>query len=439
MGAAYGFTFALLAARRANSPGSGLLWGLAYALSLWFVLPAGVLSVFRGDAGTMGMLDTTRSHFSELIGYVVCFGAPLGIALGISGGLASKERSIENAFSLSRAIVVGGFAGILGGWAFGRWMAQVGFFPLVAGLVNSESATVGMALHFVFAIVIGASFGILFQQDVRGYGSCVSWGAAYGLFWWFLGPLTILPIWQGNPIDWSFQHAASLFGSLVGHIIYGIIVGLIYAAADRLWIAFFKSSDPINREAEGLGTRFLFSLGHGASASASGGLILTTVLLVTGTLPRVAAIVGASSPVVGFLVSMAISMAVGMCYGVLFRYEAPDFGSGVCWGFVYGLIWWFIGPMTLLPVMTGGTFSWTTESVEALLPSLIGHLLYGGATAAVYLLLERRHREWLLLDPRVAAREARRTRPHGTPAPALWLFLLGSGVLLPIVLGGVQG
>jgi hypothetical protein len=433
LGALYGLLFALLAAPRAVSPGSGLLWGLGYAFILWVAIPAGILPVLMGGMPAMGMLDTARAHFSELVAYTLGFGTPLGLALGAWGGLQPYPG--QPRFSWPRAVVVGGLAGLVGGWAFGKWMAQVNFFPLIAGLVNSDSVMVGMTLHFIFALIIGASFGVLFQRDVRGSGSAMGWGTGYGLLWWFLGPLTILPIWQGHRLDWSYQRGSLLFGSLVGHIIYGLIVGLIYAAVDKLWIGFFKESDPINREPEGPGSRVLHSLGHGAVASLMGGVLFTVVLWAIGFLPKVANIVGGSSLILGFMVNMVISALIGMSYGLLFRYEAPDFGSGVAWGLVYGLIWWFIGPLTLLPILLGGTFNWTTETAGALLPSLIGHLIYGAATAVVFLALERRHVEWLLLDPRIAARDSRRTRPVGTPAPALWLFVLGLGVLLPILLG----
>jgi hypothetical protein len=442
LGAIYGLFFELLAAKRATRPGTGLLWGLGFMFILWLAIPAGVVPVLMGEMPAMGMLDTARAHFPELIAYLLCYGAPLGLALGTWHIFADWDVKMEarvdftrSPFSWKRAIIVGGLAGIFGGWAFGEWMAQVNFYPLIAGLVHSDSIMIGKTLHFVFAVIIGASFGVLFQPDVRGYGSCMGWGVGYGLFWWFLGPLTILPIWQGNRLDWSDTHAGALFGSLIGHIIYGMIVGLIYGAFDKLWVGLFKSSDPINREAEGAGSHFLYSLKWGSAASMGGGFLFSLVMISIGFLPKVAGLAGGSSLALGFVIHMFISAMIGMSYGLLFRHEAPDFGSGVAWGLVYGLIWWFIGPLTLMPILLGGQFLWTPEVAGALLPSLIGHLIYGASTAVVYMALERRHSDWLLLDPRIAAREARRTRPVGTPAPALWLFVLGLGVLLPIVLG----
>jgi uncharacterized membrane protein YagU involved in acid resistance len=432
-GAAYGLVFAVCCARRAVSPGAGLVWGLGYAFLTWVAVPAGILPVAMRIMPAMGMLDTARGHFPELVAYVLCLGTPLGIALGSLS--AFQHGPQKQRFSFARALFGGGGAGIVGGWAFGKWMEQVNFFPLIAGLVDSTSLMVGISLHFIFAVIIGATFGLLFQRDIRGYGSSMGWGVGYGLLWWFLGPLTIMPIWQGKPVDWSVARGGELFGSLVGHIIYGLIVGLVYAAVDRLWLRLFTDSDPINREPEGPGLRVLLSLQWGAVAGLAGGLLFTLVMVSVGSLPTVASLVGGVSPVLGFVVHMIISALIGMSYGLLFRYESPNFGSAISWGLLYGLIWWFLGPLTLMPILLGGQFVWTMQAADALLPSLVGHLIYGAATAFVFALLERRHADWLLVDPRLAAREARRRRPVGTAAPALWLFVLGLGLLLPILLG----
>jgi hypothetical protein len=47
---------------------------------------------------------------------------------------------------------------------------------------------------------------------------------------------------------------------------------------------------------------------------------------------------------------------------------------------------------------------------------------------------ERTYTSKQMLDPRMVAGELRRRRPIGTPAPALWFFALGMGVVIPLLL-----
>jgi uncharacterized membrane protein YagU involved in acid resistance len=434
-GCLYGLIFCLVARPRANTPGAGLLWGLAFAVVFWLAWPAAIGRLFvSASPGSTMMLDTVRARFPDLVGYILFFGAPLGIVLGTVNRQPTPGRPGQAIFSLSRAVVVGGLAGILGGWAFGQWMAKVNHFPLIAGLIHLSSPNAGVALHFVFAFIIGASFGLLFQRDVRGYGSCLGWGFGYGIFWWFLGPMTLMPLWQGRNLDWSYLHGQELYGSLVGHVVYGLIVGVIYATADRLWIALFIESDPINRQPEPPGSRTVRSIGWGAVAGLVGGLVFLPIITVVTGLSQLAGFVGGTSPVVGVIVHLFISALIGVSYGLLFEHESPDFAAGIAWGLLYGLVWWFLGRLTLFPILQGLSFTWTHEAAADALPLLIGHLIYGAVTAVVFLVFERRHRDWMLLDPRFAARHARLRRPTGTPAPALWFFAVGLGVLLQIVL-----
>lgn len=218
LGGIVGACFASLTPFRTTTPGAGLLWGLSFSFLLWLAGPAGVLPQVAADT-PIGMLDMARAHFPELVGYLLLFGAPLGLVLGAFSARKSVTQSKAQPFSLSRALVAGGLAGIVGGWAFGQWMEKAHFFPLIAGLVGSASPSVGKSLHFLFAVIIGGTFGLLFQRDVRGYGSSAGWGLAYGIFWWFLGPLTLKSLLSAQRPDWSLAHGQELFGSLMGHIV----------------------------------------------------------------------------------------------------------------------------------------------------------------------------------------------------------------------------
>ncbi len=433
VGGLFGLVFGIFFARRATSAGAGLIWGLSAAFLMWLVFPAGLRPLFAAGFHSMAALGDARDEFPLLVGYLICLGMPVGLALGIRGGLRSNMAEAQ--FHWGRAMVAGGLAGLLAGFIFDRWMSAGDYFPLLAGLNHAPSRAGSLALQFGIAVLMGVVFGILFQRDVRSYGSCMGWGVGYAILWWFLGPITILPLLSRSPLDWSAENGSAVFGSLVGHILYGLILGVAYATLDKIWVRLFIQSDPLNREAHGPGLRLLQSLGWGALAGFAGGIVSSPIMLKTGVLTKVAGVDTSFTNWHGLLLHLLVSALIGMTFGLLFRNESSNLGAGIAWGWLFGLIWWYLGPMTLLPLMLTGVCDWSTDAASALLPSLMGHLIFGAVTAYVFLLLEHRYTRWLLLDPRIAMREQRRVRPLGTPAPALWFLVLGLGVLLPILLG----
>lgn len=136
-------------------------------------------------------------------------------------------------------IVTGIVAGLIGGLVFGMMMQMMtaptpdgGTMPLmvmVAMVVGSTSLMVGWLYHLFNSAVIGAIFGWLLGSRVHGYGSGLIWGAVYGVVWWVLGPLLLMPILLGMPPFAPLQMMPSVaIGSLIGHIIYGLIVGAVF-------------------------------------------------------------------------------------------------------------------------------------------------------------------------------------------------------------------
>lgn len=434
---AIGAGFGLFFGRLAMTPGSGLMWGVVYGLLWWIVVPLTLFPLLLGSQPGW-TAEIAGAAFSLLLGNLVGHGAVLGLAYPLfktvltGGWKLPPTRQVALAFL--RALFIGGLAGLVGGLAFGAWMEHVGFFPLIAGLLRSDSPNVGRTLHLIISVVIGGSYGVLFRRDIRGIGSSIAWGVAYGFIWWILGPLTLMPWWLGKGVRWSLAAGQAAFPSLLGHLIYGIFLGVVYAAVSRTWRVLFTESDPLNREHEGPGTRSLRASGMGILASVAGGLAFTVVMIQTGALPTVARLIRLSSPAAGFVVHMAISAVIGGSYGLLFRREAYTYGAGLAWGLVYGMVWWLLGPLTLMPILLGASVQWSLAAALEAYPSLIGHLGYGGTTALVYQFLVLRYD--LSLHTNVRRGQTHLWRTQGTPAPALWVLILVMGVMLPLLFAG---
>jgi len=463
---------------------------------------------------------------------------------------------------LHHALAGGALAGLIGGLLFGLAMRELGMLTSVASLINEENVVIGFAIHILIAVLLGVIFGWFIWFQRSGAGETLYWGLAYGSFWWFIGPLTLMPFFLTGNLNWTYEAAQTQLPSLFGHLLYGIGVGLsivwlnseytdetshfsvgnlvrgmlaglagaavvillmpdhnfpvelamgiavltgiLYAMFDPkiedgagagliggLVFGFFAwvigqntlmplllneglqwsleavqnnvadfvayllfgaglgwsyhllsklarslfSDKPHHYREEGIGAQGLKTMGWGLVSGLSGGLIFTVIMLQTGALAQIAELVDSMSPVAGFVVHMIISLAIGLTYGFFFRGRAYDLGSATGWGVSYGFFWWILGPLTLMPILLGGSPDWSAESLGQLVPSLIGHLAYGASVGIIFYIFESSQSPWWIARSRLEVEQIEFRKEQAlTSAPALWTLVLLMALLLPILL-----
>ena len=129
----------------------------------------------------------------------------------------------------ARFATAGVIGGLAGGLAFGAMMGLMGMFPAIAGLVGSGSAMVGFLVHIAISLFIGLTFGLIFGSRSQIYGSAIGWGLLYGVVWWVLGPLVLMPLRLGMGLQIGAAFSGPMLMSLGGHLIYGAVTGLVFA------------------------------------------------------------------------------------------------------------------------------------------------------------------------------------------------------------------
>lgn len=127
-------------------------------------------------------------------------------------------------------VAAGIAGGLLGGVAFGLLMQMMGMMPMVAMLARSESEVVGWIVHLVIASAIGVSYALIFGNWARSLTSATAIGVGYGAVWWVIGALTAMPAILGMPM---FNVDATAWQSLMGHVVYGALLGATYSFVRR--------------------------------------------------------------------------------------------------------------------------------------------------------------------------------------------------------------
>lgn len=143
---------------------------------------------------------------------------------------AGPGTAPSDSAGLGRSIAFGAIGGLAGGVIFGMMMSMLGVIRTVALLAGSESVAVGWGVHLAISVFIGATFGLLAKAKLTSWGAGIGLGVAYGMFWWVLGGLILMPARLGMPV---FVFDTMAWQSLMGHMIFGLVLGAVTVALTR--------------------------------------------------------------------------------------------------------------------------------------------------------------------------------------------------------------
>lgn len=128
----------------------------------------------------------------------------------------------------TRNLWLGALGGLAGGVPFGIMMAMMGMMPMIGMLIRIENATVGFIVHMGISAVTGALYGH-FAPAFQTWKSATIAGVVYGVIWWVLGALTLMPLMLGMT-QMVFVIGQAQWMSLMGHIVFTVIMALVFLA-----------------------------------------------------------------------------------------------------------------------------------------------------------------------------------------------------------------
>lgn len=408
-----GAGFGLLVAQQRVRASEILFWGVLYGAFWWFLGPQTLLPILAGRPPVWDLAGA-QALFPSLIGHLFYGAVTAAVLAALRRGSLRPPRPASLLRGAAAGALVTGLLSLLLGGAVGAGAGRL--------------AAVG--------VLAGIGYPLLFGADRENTGPALARGTAYGFMVWVLADLTVAPLLTTGQLGWSRPAAADAVHRLPPSVLLGAGIAVVFGWLGGLARGLFVDDiRMVHREAPGgWGLR---ASAHGALAGLVGGAAYTVVLIAVGGLPQIAQIMGSRAPVTGLVTHLVIAQIIGVTYAVTFRRSSFDVASGLGWGVCYGLFWWVLGTLTLLPILTGSTPRWDPAVLAADFPALVGHLAYGAALGAVHYLLESRANPWWVSRNEAEAQRviARRSLTLSS-APALWGLTVLVALTVPLLVSG---
>lgn len=103
--------------------------------------------------------------------------------------------------------------------------------PKMLSMTMGTSIIIGWAAHLMIGTVLALSYAVIFYKRIPGNGAVK--GLIFSLIPWLMAQIIVMPMMtslNGMPFTSGLfsGSAAAAFGSLIGHLFYGLTIGLIY-------------------------------------------------------------------------------------------------------------------------------------------------------------------------------------------------------------------
>jgi len=143
---------------------------------------------------------------------------------------------------MQRRIATGLVAGLIAGIAFTLVAlflrttlpdgGRTSMLLVAAEAFHSHGPLAGWIASLIYTVIVGGIFGWLATAQPLDEIRTTLWGGLYGLAWWIVSGLIIVPALSGkvplSPAAIDTTRPVAL-ASLIEHVLYGVILGYVFA------------------------------------------------------------------------------------------------------------------------------------------------------------------------------------------------------------------
>ena len=143
---------------------------------------------------------------------------------------------------MERRIATGLVAGLIAGIVFtlvGLFLTTLmpggestSMLVVAAEAFHSHGRLAGWVACLVYTVIIGGIFGWLVSAEPSNGPRLTLWGGLYGLAWWIVSGLVLIPVLLAKvPLSSAALDATRpvALASLIEHVLYGVILGFVFA------------------------------------------------------------------------------------------------------------------------------------------------------------------------------------------------------------------